>query len=271
LEERLKVRIPLALVAALSALAVAGAAGAMPAKKGPPKQGPAKKGVCTGTVTGAIAGDLVVPPGATCNASGAAVQRRVRIGRNATLTANGSFSARRRIDVARGATLQLIGTQISIGGTVEAHGAKKVALIREPLTGSKGTIGGSVLLFNTADVSVLSLTTGGSVLVHGGGAEGVEVGASRIFGWLDVMRARMLHPAHPRLFAVHSNIVSRYVRVSNNNATGAIEPLFIGGNRLLRGNLTCRGNVPAPVNSGPGGTERNTVLHGRKRGQCASL
>jgi hypothetical protein len=261
-------RIALALTATLSALALAGAAGATPEKKKPK---PAKTAVCTGTVTGPVAGDLVVPKGATCNASGAVVQKRVRVRGDATLTADGAFSAGKSIDVARGATLQLIGTQIAIGGNVLANGAKKVALVREPFAGSNGTIGGSVMLFKTADVSVLSLTIGGKVVVRGGGAEGVEVGASRIFRSLEVTRARMLRPAHPRVFSIHSNIVSRHVRVSNNDATGAISPLFIGGNRLVKGNLTCRGNVPKPVNSGPGGTEPNLVLHGRKRGQCASL
>jgi hypothetical protein len=261
-------RIALALIATLSALPLAGAAGATPAKKKPK---PPKTAVCTGIVTGAVAGDLIVPQGATCTASGAVVQRRVRVRRGATLTASGAFSVGRNIDVARGATLQVIGTQIAIGGHVLANGAKKVALVREPFAGSNGTIAGSVMLFRTADVSVLSLTIGGKVVVRGGGAEGVEVGASRIFGSLDVTRARMLHPAHPRVFSIHSNIVSRHVQVSNNDATGAISPLFIGGNRLLKGNLTCRGNVPKPVNSGPGGTEPNVVLHGRKRGQCAPL
>jgi hypothetical protein len=269
-------RIPLALAAVLGALALAGAAGAMPEKKGPPKPKPPpapakKKGPCVGTVTGPVAGDLVVPPGATCDASGAVVRRRVRIGRNATLTAGGSFRVGGRIDVSPGATLQLIGTQLRIGGNVEARGAKKVALIRQPLAGSRGTIGGSVLLFRTAEVSVLSLTIGGGVRVEGGGAEGVEVGANRIFRSLDVTGARMLHPSNPRVFSIHSNIVSRHVNVTQNNATGAIEPLFVGGNRLLNGHLTCRRNVPAPVNSGPGGRQPNLVLHGRKRGQCASL
>ena len=269
-------RIALAPIAALSALALAGAAVGMPEKKGPPKQpppkqAPAKKGPCTGTITGSVPGDLVVPPGATCDASGAVVKRRVRVGRNATLTAGTSFKVAGGIDVAPGATLQLIAPKLSVGGSVTANGAKKVALVREPLAGSSGTIGGSVLLFRTADVSVLSLTIGGKVLVHRGGGEGVEVGASRIFRSLQVTRARMLHPARPRVFSIHSNIVSRHVTVSNNNATGAIEPLFIGGNRLLKGNLTCRGNTPRPVNSGPGGTERNVVDRGRKLGQCASL
>ena len=254
-------RFALALTASLGALALASGAGGMPAART----------LCTGTVTGPVAGDLVVPQGASCNASGAVVQRRVRVRRDATLTANGSFSAGRGIDVARGATLQLIGTQISIGGHVLAQGAKKVALVREPLVGSNGTVGGSVTILKTADVSVLSLTIGGKVLVHGGGGEGVEVGASRIFRSLEVTRARMLHPQHPRVFSIHSNIVSRHVHVLDNKATGAISPLFIGGNKLLKGSLTCRRNVPAPVNSGPGGTEPNVVLHGAKRGQCASL
>ena len=270
-------RIPLALVAVLGALALAGAAAATPEKKGPPKPKPpappAKKkpGPCVGTVTGPVAGDLVVPPGATCDATGAVVKRRVRVGRNATLTAGGSFRVGGRIDVAPGGTLQLIGTQLRIGGDVDARGAKKVALIRQPLAGSRGTIGGSVLLFRTADVSVLSLTIGGRVLVQGGGAEGVEVGATRIFRSLEVTGARMLHPSTPRVFSVRSNIVSQHLTVTQNNATGATEPLYVGGNRLLNGHLTCRRNVPAPVNSGPGGTQPNLVLHGRKRGQCASL
>jgi len=269
-------RITLALTASLCTLAVASGAGAMAAAKPPPKPPkppkPAKKSpLCTSTVTGPVAADLVVPPGATCDASGAVVQGRVRVGRNATLSATSAFRARRAIAVSRGATLQLVGTQLSIGGNVEAHGAKKVALVREPFAGSRGTIGGSILLFDTADVSLLSLTIGGGVLVRGGGGEGVEVGASRLFRSLEVTGARMLHPAQPRVFSVRSNIVSRHVTVSRNNATGAISPLFVGGNRLLNGNLTCRRNVPAPVNRGPGGTKRNVVMHGAKRGQCASL
>ncbi|HKH31684.1 MAG TPA: hypothetical protein VKA45_11560 [Gaiellaceae bacterium] len=269
-------RITLALTASLCTLAVASGAGAMPAAKPPPKPPkppkPAKKSpLCTSTVTGPVAADLVVPPGATCDASGAVVQGRVRVGRNATLSATSAFRARRAIAVSRGATLELVGTQLSIGGNVEAHGAKKVALVREPFAGSRGTIGGSILLFDTADVSLLSLTIGGGVLVRGGGGEGVEVGASRLFRSLEVTGARMLHPAQPRVFSVRSNIVSRHVTVSRNNATGAISPLFVGGNRLLNGNLTCRRNVPAPVNSGLGGTKRNVVMHGAKRGQCASL
>lgn len=269
-------RTALALTAVLSALAIASAAAAMPDAKPPPSPKPAKPskkspGCTSGTITGPVAGDLVVPQGATCNASGAVVQGRVLVGRTATLTASGSFRAGRGIAVSRGATLQLIGTQLSIAGTVEAHAAKKVALAREPLNGSRGTIGGSVRLFDTADVSLLSLTIGGGVLVRGGGAEGVDIGANRIFGSLAVTRGRMLHPAQPRVFSVHSNIVSHHVTVSDNNAAGAVSPLFVGGNRLLRGNLTCRRNIPAPVNTGPGGTERNRVVHGAKRGQCASL
>lgn len=254
-------RIALALTATLGALALTSGAGGMPAART----------VCTGAVTGAVAGDLVVPRGASCNASGAVVQRRVRVSRNATLTANGAFTVGRGIDVARAATLQVIGTQIAIGGHVLARGAKKVALIREPLVGSSGTIGGSVTLLRTADVSVLSLTIGGKVLVRGGGAEGMEVGASRIGSSLVVTGVRMLHPQHPRVFSIHSNTFGGHVGVLDNDATGAISPPFIGGNTLLKGSLLCRRNVPSPVNSGPGGTEPNVVLRGAKRGQCASL
>jgi hypothetical protein len=269
-------RTALAVTAAFCTLVVASGAGALPAAKPPPKPpkpaNPSKKPpLCTATVTGPVSGDLVVPPGATCDASGAVVRGRVQVGLNATLTAAGSFRTRRAVDVARGATLRLIGTQLSIGGDVEARGAEKVALVREPVKGSRGTIGGSVRLFDTADVSLLSVTIGGGVLVRGGGAKGVDVGANRIFGSLALTRARTLRPAQPRVFSVHSNIVSHHVTVSDNNATGAASPLFVGGNRLLRGNLTCRRNVPAPVNTGPGGTERNRVMHGAKRGQCASL
>src|SRR5215218_5386834 len=224
-------RTALALTAALCTLALAGGAGAMPAAKPPPKppnpaKPPKKSPFCTGTVTGPVAGDLVLPPGAMCDASGAVVQGRVRVGRNATLTAGTSFRASHGIAVSPGATVELVGTQLSIGG---------------------------------------------GVLVRGGGAEGVEVGANRLFRSLEVTGARMLHPAQPRVFSIRSNIVSRHVTVSRNNATGASAPLFVGGNRLLNGNLTCRRNVPAPVNSGPRGKERNVVRHGTRRGQCAAL
>jgi hypothetical protein len=262
-------RIPVALVAALSALVLASAAGGVPGKKGLPPKGHSDKGVCEGTVTGPVAGDLVVPEGATCDASGAVVRRRVRVGRNATLTAGGSFSAARGVDVGPGATLRLVGTHISIGG-VQAHGAKKVALIKEPLAGSSAVVGGSVLLFETADVSVVSLIVGGQVLMSGGGADGVEVGANRILRSLDVTGARVLRGAARRIFSIRSNVVGRDARISANNARGA-NSLFIGGNRILRGNLTCRGNVPAPVNIRLGRAERNSVPHGAKRGQCARL
>jgi hypothetical protein len=268
-------RIALAL-AAVSALAVAGVGAAMPAKKGPPKQAPpkqapAKQGVCTGTVTGPIAGDLVVPPGATCNASGAVVRKRVRVGRDATLTAGRAFTVRRGIDVARGATLQVVARHIAIGRGVSAHGARKVALVRTPSAGSRATVEGSVRLFATAEVSVLSLTIGGSVLVLGGGGEGMELGANRIGGSLVVTRVRLLRPQQPRVFSIRSNTIRRDVGVLDNVATGASSPPFIGGNRLRKGSLLCVRNTPAPVNSGPGGPEPNIVQRGAKRGQCASL
>jgi hypothetical protein len=254
-------RITLALTAGLCALALVGSASGTPSATR----------VCRGSVSGVVRANLVVPAGRSCNASGVTVRGHVRIGRNATLTAARAFRARHDVDVARGATLQVTGTQIAIGGSVVAQGAKKVALIRQPLAGSSGTIARSVLLSDTGDVSVLALTIGGEVQVRGGGGEGVEVGATRILRSLEVEGVRLLHPQRPRVFSIHSNTIGHQVRVENNDATGAISPPFIGGNTLVKGHLVCSGNVPDPVNSGPGGTEPNIVLHGKKRGQCASL
>ena len=254
-------RIALALTAGLCALALVGSASGTPSATR----------VCRGKASGVVRGNLVVPPGKSCNASGANVRGHVRIGRGATLTAARAFRVRHNIDVARGATLQVTGTQIAIGGPVLAQGAKKVALVRQPLAGSSGTIARNVALSDTADVTLLSLTIGGEVQVRGGGGEGVEVGASHILRSLEVEGVRMLHPQRPRVFSIHSNTVGHQLRVENNDATGAISPPFIGGNTLVKGHLTCRGNVPDPVNSGPAGTEPNIVLHGKKRGQCASL
>jgi hypothetical protein len=254
-------RIPLALTAGLCALALVGSASGTPTATR----------VCRGSVSGVVRANLVVPAGKSCNASRATVRGHVRIGRNATLTATRAFRIRHDIDVARGATLQVTGTEIAIGGSVVAQGAKKVALIRQPLAGSSGTIARNVTLSDTAHVSVLSLTIGGEVRVRGGGGEGVEVGASHILRSLEVEGVRMLHPQRPRVFSIHSNTVGHQLRVANNDATGAISPPFIGGNTLVKGHLVCSGNVPDPVNSAPGGAEPNIVLHGKKRGQCASL
>jgi hypothetical protein len=254
-------RIALALTAGLCALALVGSASGTPTATR----------VCKGRVSGVVRANLVVPAGRSCNASGATVRGHVRIGRGATLTAARAFSVRHDIDVARGATLQVTGRQIAIGGSVVAQGAKKVALIRQPVVGSSGTIARNVTLSETADVSVLSLTIGGEVRVRGGGGEGVEVGANHVLRSLDIAGIRMLHPQRPRVFSIHSNTVGHQLRVENNDATGAISPPFIGGNTLVKGHLVCSGNVPDPVNSGPGGTEPNIVLHGKKRGQCASL
>jgi hypothetical protein len=254
-------RIALALTAGLCALALVGSASGTPTATR----------VCKGSVSGVVRANLVVPAGRSCNAGGATIRGHVRIGRGATLTATRAFRVRHNVDVARGATLQVTSPQIAIGGSVVAQGAKKVALIRQSVVGSSGTIARNVTLSETADVSVLSLTIGGEVRVRGGGGEGVEVGANHVLRSLDIAGVRMLHPQRPRVFSIHSNTVGHQLRVENNDATGAISPPFIAGNTLVKGHLVCSGNVPDPVNSGPGGTEPNIVLHGKKRGQCASL
>src|SRR5215218_5924311 len=118
-------RITLALTAGLCALALVGSASGTPSATR----------VCRGSVSGVVRANLVVPAGRSCNASGVTVRGHVRIGRNATLSAARPFRVRHDVDVARGATLQVTGTQIAIGGSVVAQGAKKVALIRQPLAG----------------------------------------------------------------------------------------------------------------------------------------
>ncbi len=254
-------RIALALTAGLCALALVGSAAGTPAANR----------VCKGSVSGLVRGNLVVPASASCRTRSVNVQGQVFVRRNATLNAPGAFRVHGNVVVARGATLQVTGTRISIGGQVLAQGAKKVAVIRQPLAGSTGTIARNVTLLDTADVTLLSLTIGGQVAVRGGGGEGVEVGVSRILRSLEVSGVRMLHPQRPRVFSVHSNSVGHNLTVEDNDATGAISSPFIGANTLVKGHLNCNGNVPDPVDSGPGGVHPNVVLHGKKRGQCKSL
>jgi len=254
-------RIALALTSGLCALALVGSAAGTPTANR----------TCKGSVSGLVRGNLVVPAGASCRTRSVNVQGHVFVRRNATLTAPGVFRVRGNVDVARGATLQATGSRIAIGGQVLAQGAKKVALIRQQLPGSSAAIARNVTLLDTADVTVLSLTIGGQVDVRGGGSEGVEVGDSRILRSLEVSGARMLHPQRPRAFSVHTNSVGHNLTVDDNDASGAISPPFIGGNTLVKGHLNCDGNVPDPVNNGPGGVQPNVVLHGKKRGQCKSL
>lgn len=254
-------RIPLALTSGLCALALVGSAAGTPTATR----------VCKGSVSGLVRGNLVVPARTSCRTRSVNVQGHVFVRRNATLNAPGVFRVRGNVDVARDATLQVTGPLIAVGGQVLAQGAKKVALIRQPLAGSSGTIARNVSLFDTADITVLSLTIGGNVAVRGGGGEGVDVGASRILRSLEVSGVRMLQPQRPRVFSVHSNSVGHQLSVEDNDATGASSPPFIGGNTLVKGHLVCNGNVPDPVNSGPGGVQPNVVLHGKKRGQCKSL
>jgi hypothetical protein len=255
------VRIPLLLTSGLCALALVGSASGTPTATR----------TCKGSISGLVRGNLVVSAGTSCRTRNVNVQGHVFVRRNATLNAPGVFRVRGNVDVARGATLQVTGPLIAVGGQVLAQGAKKVALIRQPAAGSSGTIARNVSLFDTADITVLALTIGGEVSLRGGGGEGVDVGATRILRSLEISGMRMLHPQRPRAFSVHSNSVGHQLTVSDNDATGAISPLFIGGNTVVKGHLVCDGNVPEPVNTGPGGVAPNVVLHGKKRGQCKSL
>jgi hypothetical protein len=254
-------RISLALTSGLCALALVGSASGTPTATR----------TCKGGISGLVRGNLVVAAGTSCRTRSVNVQGHVFVRRNAKLNAPGVFRVRGNVEVARGATLQVTGPLIAIGGQVLAQDAKKVALVRQPSAGSSGTIARNVSLFDTADITVLALTIGGQVSLRGGGGEGVDVGATRILRSLAVSGMRMLHPQRPGVFSVHSNSVGHQLTVSDNNATGAISPPFIGGNTIVQGQLVCDGNVPDPVNTGPGGLAPNVVLHGKKRGQCKTL
>ena len=144
-------------------------------------------------------------------------------------------------------------------------------LAREPFVGSSGTVGGNVIVSDTALVSVLDMTIAGSVLVHGGGGEGMEVGKKT----RSVARSRSSGPAtqpqSPNVFAIHDNIVERNVLVLNNVATGAPEPALRRCEHADRGQPhLCFNNVPDPVNHDVDTTYPNVVLDGPQAASAPS-
>ena len=230
----------------------------------------AKSVQCSGEITGTV-DSLVVPSGATCLATDLTVAGNVTVKPGATLQAQGAFTVGGGISVASGATLGVASTHIDITGTIAANNALGIGLVKIPLVGASGTLGGDLSVSGTTSVSVLGLTIGGDLLVDNSGAEGLELGANEVDGTLNVQNSVVVGNSGPSLFAIHSNAVGRRMSVLNNDATGAFEPPFVGGNSIAAGNLVCYGNVPALTNDRLGDVSPNHVLSGKKLGQCAGL
>jgi hypothetical protein len=128
------------------------------------------------------------------------------------------------------------------------------------------TIGG------TTFVSLRGLSIGGHVHVQGSGDAGLDVGDNTIAGSLLVGNNTIVGSVTLALFVIDFNTVGRNLLVVGNDATNASEPPFVGGNVVTNGNLVCQANVPALLNTEHDGTvDVNTVLSGKKLGQCAAL
>lgn len=236
--------------------------------------------ICTGEISGTV-GTLIVPASATCTSRHLVVEGHVIVRRGGSLTVGGdgqclgpepgTFVTGGGITVARGGSLVVSGTQIDIGGHVSARRASSLGIVKTPCEGARGIVRGHVVSEDVTAVGILGVHVEGSVFVTGSGAEGLEVGVNVIDGMLGVLDNRVVGAHNPSIFAVHHNTVGQDMAVIANDTAGAIVPPLVGGNTILRGDLLCALNAPAPTNWDFDVELPNTVHRGRKLGQCAGL
>jgi hypothetical protein len=228
--------------------------------------------ICTGALNGVTVQRLVVPLGQTCSASDVTVSQGVRVRRGATLRAT-NVEVGGAIRVGSGGTLAIFGGRVDIAGGVIAPDAVSFELARDGFLGSTFQIGGNVLVGGAEDgVGIFGITIDGDVRVRRSGAEhGVGLGGNAIGGSAWIVDNTIVGARRPSDIDVFANTVGEDLIVSRNDATRAFEPTFVGSNVVLRGDLVCRHNIPEVVNDPPGGPYPNTVVEGRKIGQCAGL
>jgi hypothetical protein len=228
--------------------------------------------VCMGQLSGVSVERLVVPAGQTCTAADVTVDEDVRVRRDATLEAS-NIVVGEGVRVASGGALSVSGSHVDIGGDVIAHDVVSFDLARDGVLGSTFRVRGDVVAGGAEQgVAIFGITIDGDVRVHHSGAEnGVGIGGNVIGGSAAVVDNTIVGAERPSAIDVFENSVGENLIVSRNDAIFAFEPTFVGSNVVLRGDLVCRHNIPDVVNDPPGGPYPNTVVEGKKLGQCADL
>lgn len=228
--------------------------------------------VCSGQLSGVTVERLVVPVGSTCTATDVIVNEDVRVRHDATLDATNIVVAD-GVRVGAGGSLLIGGMTNEIGDDVVARDAVRVGLSRSGFIGSSFHVGGDVVVTGAEQgVGIGGLTVEGDIVVRRSGAEnGIGVSANVVGGSILIVNNTIVGAERPSDIDVFGNTVEDDLVVSHNDATGAFEPTFVGSNTIVGGDLVCRHNIPEVVNDPPGGPFPNTVLAGRKVGQCADL
>jgi hypothetical protein len=228
--------------------------------------------MCSGQLSGVTVERLVVPVGQTCTATDVTVSEDVRVRQDATLDAT-NIVVDDGVRVGAGGSLLIGGMTNEIGDDVIARDAVRVGLSRSGLIGSSFHVGGDVVVTGAEQgVGIGGLTVEGDIVVRRSGAEnGIGVNGNVVGGSILIVNNTIVGAERPSDIDVFGNTVEDDLVVSHNDATNAFEPTFVGSNTIVDGDLVCRHNIPEVVNDPPGGPFPNTVLAGRKLGQCADL
>jgi hypothetical protein len=181
-------------------------------------------GQCTGTMTGTINGNVLVPPGASCLLSAAHVIGSVTVGAGATLTGTGS-TIDQNLSATDAANVLFLGGHI--GGNVAITG----------LTGG-GCASGLGANTITGNVTYANSAAGSSFFEIGGGTCGGTGFANTIGGNVNIsgnQGAVQLNGDG----ATGGNNIGGSVVVAHNTGGGMIN------SNTIAHNLTCNANVPA--------------------------
>lgn len=199
--------------------------------------------------------NVVVPPGETCNLSGATVYGNVTVGTGAQLSLSSSGSVGGGVVVgSQAAAFEDSGW--TIGGALVGNGAGSLGVL--------GTVHG-ILANKVAVLTMQNATINGSV-VSNQGQFGGAVAGSLITGQLLINASG--DPSSPATWVIGGTQLDGSPQEIDGNLvlTNNQAEILIFFNHIKQ-NLVCEGNNPPPINS-VGGIG-NTV-DGRSVGQCAT-
>jgi len=256
-----------------------------------PSIAPTSGTACDGYFTGTYVGDLIVLPGQNCvfvsggvtgnvNATGGnlGLLNATTVGGQVQIAGNTTFS----IDFATiGGDLEVSTTGPTPSSIVQrvcnstVQGRVEINSIPSNITVSlcRDTIGGDVNIFN-ADVGISSSKITGKVYANGGSVQLLE---NTVGGSIEILSSTFIqldgnttvgqtnvHDNVTRVISITSNTIADSLNFLNNTAPAGFTNFNIRDN-VIRGNLECLGNSPAP-----GGGATNFVIK-QAFDQCATL
>jgi hypothetical protein len=233
-----------------------------------------------------VRGDLVVPPGATCDLAGTRVRGSVYVREGAELVAE-QAEVRGSIEAERDAFVDLVATSVggtlalrdtfavfveggSIAGNLESRGDTFLVLTFASIGGNVKVAGGTAsVIADGLEVNgtleavglgffdLFDSTVNGNFYVRGA-VEGAFLCGSTFNGDAEFTENRTVLTIGSLSSSCDGNTMNGNLKVERNQADSEISDNDVGGN------LTCFDNAPPPT----GGGNR---VHGNREGQCAAL